>query len=257
MERPSEVTTPEGRSPLGPLKAFLVLLAFFGAQLVAGLVIGMAGGIWFMVKRGDTGPAVIAEAQRAVVMPAMVVGLAVGGLVALGVTWFIFRGSRPPRLRSLGWSSASRRDMLVAGLAGVGLAVFYLFGLVSHIPPDPGRRWGFMVQTASSGGWPRHLWAALALAIAPPVEEFVFRGVLFTGLSRSWSVGASGMLVTLLFVATHLTEAWGYAPAIVCITAVGTAALIARILTKSLAPAVALHAGYNLVLVVSVYAGVA
>jgi membrane protease YdiL (CAAX protease family) len=93
------------------------------------------------------------------------------------------------------------------------------------------------------------------LVVAPPIEEFMFRGVLFAGLSRSWSVASAGTLVTLVFLASHLTEVWGYPPAVVSVAAVGTAALFARIHTKSLAPAVALHAAYNLMLTVSVYAG--
>jgi membrane protease YdiL (CAAX protease family) len=111
------------------------------------------------------------------------------------------------------------------------------------------------VEAVNSGGWPRHLWAVLALLVAPPVEEFLFRGVLFAGFVRSWSMASSGALVTLLFPAAHATEARGYAPAIVSIAAVGTLTLLARIHTDSLAPGVALHAAYNLVLAASLYLG--
>ena len=254
MEPTNDPATAEAQPPLGPKKALLILLAFFGAQVFTGIAIGVAGAIWFVIRRGNAGPEVIAEAQRAVIMPAAILGLILGGLVALGLTWRVFRGARTQGLHSIGWSGASPRDLLVAGLAGAAIAAFYRFGLVHHVPAAPEHHWGPVVQAVSSGGWPRHLWTGLALVIAPPVEEFVYRGVLFGGLSRSWSVTSAGTLVTLLFVASHGTEIWGYPPAMVSVAAVGIAALVARIRTKSLAPAVALHAAYNLVLAASIYA---
>jgi len=39
------------------------------------------------------------------------------------------------------------------------------------------------------------------------------------------------------------------------VSMLGAAALIARVNTRSLAPAIVLHASYNLVLVISMYAG--
>src|SRR5262249_35854538 len=80
-------STPEVRAEssgkpreLGPLQAFLVLVAFFGAQLGAAIVIGAAGGIWFIVRRGRATPDVIAEAQAAVIMPAALVGTVLAGV---------------------------------------------------------------------------------------------------------------------------------------------------------------------------------
>jgi membrane protease YdiL (CAAX protease family) len=93
--------------------------------------------------------------------------------------------------------------------------------------------------------------------VAPPVEEFVFRGVLFAGFRRSWKTGAAGALVTLLFIAAHFTEVAGYGPAVIAVALVGAATLVARIATDSLAPAIALHASYNLGLVVALYAATA
>jgi membrane protease YdiL (CAAX protease family) len=253
FEPTEAVPSSEETSPLGALRAFLILLAFFAAQLAAAIVVGLAGGIWFAVMRGDAGPAVMAEAQRAVLMPAALVGTIVGGLVALGLTWLTLRGTGDEGWRAIGWSGASRRDVLLAGLAGLGFGAFYVFGLAPLFPPTPGYRWGPVAQAVSAGGWPRHAWVALALVVAPPVEEFIFRGVLFAGFARSWSAASAGTLVTLIFLAGHLTEAWGYAPALLAIVTVGAAALFARILTNSLVPAVALHAAYNFVLGVSLY----
>ena len=137
----------------------------------------------------------------------------------------------------------------------LGLAASYVLGVVPHFPAAPGHHWGPFVQAASAGGWSQHLWAGLGILIAPPSEEFVFRGVLFTGFLKRWSALTAGALVTLLFLLGHLTEVWGYAPALVATIVLGVATLFARILTNSLAPAVALHAAYNLLLVVTSYVG--
>jgi len=108
-----------------------------------------------------------------------------------------------------------------------------------------------------SGGWQRHLWALLALSIVPPVEEFVFRGVLFGGLWRSWGLPAASCLTTILFALFHVTSSHPYFPAMVMVTCVGAAQLWARVASRSLAPSIAMHAAYNLGLVVTVYLGAA
>jgi membrane protease YdiL (CAAX protease family) len=78
--------------------------------------------------------------------------------------------------------------------------------------------------------------------------------VMFTGLARSWGTAVAGIVTTLLFLAVHLLEAGLYFPALAAIASMGVAALWLRIRTRSLAPAVALHVGYNAVIIGSVLA---
>ncbi|HET6897062.1 MAG TPA: CPBP family intramembrane glutamic endopeptidase, partial [Vicinamibacteria bacterium] len=193
--------------------------------------------------------------QRVAVMPATLLGLIIGGVVAFRMT----RRSLPGpitdgALSSIGWSPATTRDLLLAAVVGAAIAFLYLFGLVPASPPSSTQHWGPLTTAATSGGWPRHLWAVVVLLAAPPVEEFVFRGVLLAGIRQSWTPTAAGAAVTLVFVLLHFGEIAGYWPAIVGLTLLGAATVIARIVTGSLAPAVALHASYNLGLVVVLYA---
>lgn len=120
----------------------------------------------------------------------------------------------------------------------------------------PAKTWGPLATITLHEGWPRHGWALLALLLAPLVEEFVFRGVLYSGLAQTWGVAGAGLFVTLVFVAQHLPEVGGYWPALLSIIALGTAAVLLRIRTQSLFPAMLLHASYNLVVVVMVYGGI-
>ncbi len=108
-----------------------------------------------------------------------------------------------------------------------------------------------MGAALQGGGWILYTWATLAVLIAPPIEEFMFRGVLWTGFSRSWGPVVAAIVVTLVFVVIHLTEAAGYPPALLSITAMAAAALAARIVTGSLVPPIFLHAAYNAVIVTS------
>jgi membrane protease YdiL (CAAX protease family) len=240
---------------LGPKRVFVVFLAFFGMQVAAGAVIGFLGGLWYVLAYGP-GPRIAADVQRAVVVPAALAGQIVGGLAALRMA----RRSLPGPVGSgalvpIGWSGASAHHLVLASAAGGALALVYLFGLVPMAPPSPGREWGPLVGAVTAGGWSHHLWAVLALVVAPPVEEFVFRGVAFTGFREAWGPGVAGVVVTLLFVASHFSEIAGAGPAVIGVALVGSATLLARIATGSLAPAIVLHASYNLGLVIATYVG--
>jgi membrane protease YdiL (CAAX protease family) len=87
------------------------------------------------------------------------------------------------------------------------------------------------------------------------VEEFVFRGVMWTGLSRSWNPWLAAIVVTLVFVALHLPETMGYPPALVGIGVMGLTALAMRVQSGSIVPAMFLHAAYNGMIVAAVVGG--
>ena len=96
---------------------------------------------------------------------------------------------------------------------------------------------GPLARAASAGGWARLLWAALAVALAPPIEELVFRGAFYGGLARSWRPrDRAAVVTTAVFVALHVTELGAYWPAWIAIAALGALALRARVVTGSLCP---------------------
>ena len=88
---------------------------------------------------------------------------------------------------------------------------------------------------------------AIALLYAPLFEELVFRGMMLRGMRASWGPTAAGIVVTILFFALHLTETYGYWPAMLAILTFSVVALFARLRTGSLLPAIAAHLGYNIV----------
>jgi membrane protease YdiL (CAAX protease family) len=248
---------------LGPGRAALLFVAYVAVQVAVGMAAGIAIVVWLIAVRGPGAlrmgaagqRALIQQAQSIVLIPASLLGILAAGIVV----FLLVRSALPgpigsPAWRSIGWSGADGRHVLYAALAAVGVYLLFVTCLWLA-PPPPDTKWGPLTTAARSGGWTRLGWALIAVLIAPPIEEFVFRGVLFSGLIRSWNKGVAGVLVTTLFAALHFTEVVAYAPAAVIVCLVGVATLIARHASGSLLPAVALHATYNLCIVIGAYLG--
>jgi membrane protease YdiL (CAAX protease family) len=244
---------PTPPTPVGPKWGLKIFAAFLGAQMVVAVAVGVLasrgriGGV--SARPGQAMPTV----DLRVALGAALVGTLLGGLVALLMVRRTFARPDGADARvAVGWRGASPRACLRAALQGLGLvAAFVIVGVVW-----PGRRHdlGPLASAASAGGWARAAWAALAIGLAPPIEELVFRGVLYAGFSRRWSPRVAGTITTAMFVILHVTEIGAYVPAWLAIGALGGLALRARVATGSLVPPLALHAGYNLGLVLLVYA---
>ncbi len=93
------------------------------------------------------------------------------------------------------------------------------------------------------------LWALMFIGVFPVVEEVLFRGFLFTGMSQSWGPGLAGFMTTMIFVGVHMPKVLEYWPALLAVSLVGSLTVLLRIRTESLAPGIALHSTYNGVLV--------
>ena len=140
----------------------------------------------------------------------------------------------------------------LTGCHGVGrfpaVVEYYVFG---------GQRGseGPLAEMASQGGVMRLLFAMLAVICAPLVEEFLFRGVMLAGFTRSWGLPVAVVLCSTIFVALHITELLRFWPATFGLAGIAALTMLLRIGTRSLGPAVAAHMGYNGLLVMYVYLG--
>jgi ABC-2 type transport system permease protein len=241
------------RATLNARRALVILVLFVVAQLGGGFLVGLLLRVSFEFISGRSLPD---EAR-----PPLLIGSALAGLIVAGVVVFrLARRSLPgaslgDSLRPLGWAAAPLGPCAAGVAIGGSLSAMYLLGLLARFPPNPEQPLGPFVEAAMTGGLPRLLWGVLAVGVAPVVEEFMFRGVLYGGFSRSWRPAIAGALVTVLFVATHTLYALAYWPAVIAIIGVGVGALSLRVWTASLLPAVLLHATYNALLVVAVYVG--
>lgn len=254
QEAPPPVAPVESSPPparYGAKQASFTFLAFLGSQFVIGLALGFGVAVWYAATH-RVGAKLPGSATNTAVMLGAVFGTLAGGAIAyLLAKRAIERPAPGLSWEAIGWSRSTWRVALFAALIGVLLGAIYILVIVNAFPPPKDGRPGFMGAALQGGGWILYAWAILAVLIAPPVEEFMFRGVLWTGFSRSWGPVVAAIVVTLVFVVIHLTEAAGYPPAMLSILAMAVAALAARILTGSLVPPILLHAAYNSVIVTS------
>ncbi len=248
----------EGAAPAPPAaergidarRALRITVVYFLAQLGLGIAVGAVVGFVYGIARGSAAPRLVEEVERAVLLPAAAASMIGGGLVAFAMARRALPGPlRGGALRPIGWCAAKPRDVASAALLGILLGAFYMLALGRAFPPGPAQEWGPVARAMAVPGWPRLAWAILAVGVAPPAEELLFRGVLWSGLVRRISAGLSAAVVTLLFLVGHVAELRGYWPAWFAIAALGLLALVVRVRSESLLPAVALHAAYNACLV--------
>jgi membrane protease YdiL (CAAX protease family) len=232
----------------GPKRAIQILGAFLGMQILIAAVVGLYAGYRHVTggSAAAAGGGIAIEAR--LTLGAAIAGTLIAGLVALRMARRTFGGAPTP----IGWTAAPVGVTVTAALQGLALVA----GLVvmGTVLPPPTHGLGPLATAALAGSWTRIAWGALAFAIAPPVEELVFRGALYTGLAERWRPELAGAVTTAIFVALHVPEVGLYWPAWIAIGALGALALRARVRTGSLVPAIALHATYNLGLVMGVFA---
>lgn len=243
----------------GAKRAIVAFLAGLVAQVVTTLLLAMIIGMCLGVMAAAQGgkppdPQVIsAEVQKTFLMPFAIVSVVVGAYVVLRVVRPCFPSAMASgATASLGWCHCNRKMFWRSVAVGVAISLITLASS-SVFPPPDGQLTGPLATASATVGWQRFAWAVLVVLVAPPTEEFIFRGVLYGGFSKSWGKAAATIVVTLLFVAMHLTEAKSYWPALTGISLLAVGTLVARRASGSLLPAIALHAAYNTSLVIFVY----
>jgi hypothetical protein len=145
------------------------------------------------------------------------------------------------------WRLGSLLHLLVGLGAGVVLGTSYVvlaFGLSPYLTPDSA---GPLTEMATTPGWPRVAFLLFALVLAPPVEELLFRGVIYGGFCQSFGPAVAAVATTVLFVLPHATGMVHFWPSVFTITALALSALLMRLECRAIGPAVALHLGYNAV----------
>ena len=229
---------------LGAKRGLMALAVFLGTQLLVAVV----AGVWVGVRRlrgggASTGPGL--QMDLGPTIGATFVGTLIGGLAVLRL---VHRSAG-------GWSAVGWRPARISACVGAvaqGFGLVGVFVLLGRALPAT-RTLGPLASLAQAGVWARLAWAALAFVVAPPVDELVLRGALDAGRLRTGRPLVAGALTTLVFVGLHVTEIGAYWPAWIAIGLLGVLALRARLTTGSLLPAIALHASYNLGLVLAVY----
>ncbi len=167
----------------------------------------------------------------------------------LGYLYFLICGYHRQRFwAAIQWRLPGASRALQFVLGGLGLAVLIRFAPV--LLPD---RDTFPLEQLFRSPASAYAVAAFSILVAPPMEELVFRGVLFPIFERRAGLHAAIAATAILFAAVHIPEYWGAWNHVLFILVVGLAFSLARGLTGSLAPSVLLHGAYNAGLMTFLY----
>ena len=248
-------SSPERPPTMYAKRSLIIFASYVVTQFVVGLALFMALGVYLGAQEelGADSVSQTSDLIDQLSLPIQVVAFIIAGFVIVLLT----KQTLPGRIRGGAWTSIGANATGVATLIvslglGCACAVGYVFVLAPIAPPEEGQDWGPLASAALAGGWQMYCWAVLALAFAPPLEEFLFRGVLFTGLSNSFGKWISALVVTVLFVFVHVAEAIYYWPAWFGLSAIAILAVLLRLKFDSFYPAIAAHFGYNFVVVAAV-----
>jgi membrane protease YdiL (CAAX protease family) len=162
----------------------------------------------------------------------------------LYVTLAVLRGF--PFWRTLGWRKLTRpnggppRRPWLFFLAGCGLSLAVSLVTIKVQPPDnvPIEELFRYKNTAM-------LFMAMAVLVAPLVEETVFRGYLYPLFAKTFGVATSVLVTGVLFGLMHgaqLGWTWGLVSVLIVVGVIFT---LARARTGSVFASFLLHLGYN------------
>ncbi|MGC1107684.1 MAG: type II CAAX endopeptidase family protein [Candidatus Acidiferrales bacterium] len=90
------------------------------------------------------------------------------------------------------------------------------------------------------------LWLMVfGIAVAPLVEETIFRGFLYPVLARKWGIAAGIVVTGLLFGLMHAAQLWPAFPQIGLLMVVGIVLTFARARSGSVLASYLIHVSYN------------
>jgi membrane protease YdiL (CAAX protease family) len=182
---------------------------------------------------------------------AALAGSALAGesVAGLWVAWYVrrfgearlFDGST----NGIGWCKAPRDAYVVSALMAAIVLAFVL-GLYHFVPPDFKKLQSLPVEQLFTGSAISVLpILILAVFAAPALEEFVFRGIGFAGLSVRLGPLWAGTITTIAFMAVHAPEKIYYPLGFIDVGMMAAGSVILRVRYRSIRPSIMLHILYN------------
>jgi CAAX protease family protein len=208
---------------------------------------------WFLIQsvRGAALPnlAVSEEVLEWLKSPNLLLVQVLSTIVAHGITlaicWVVVTGmGKRPFWTSLGWNWAGRSVWYwLVFSACVIVALLLVSQLLARVLPQSEDN--SFAELLKSSKQVRIAIAVLATFTAPLVEEAVYRGILYSGLRRSFGLTTTVLLVTVMFAGVHVLQYLGAWVSIAGLTLLSLALTVIRARTKSILPCVAIHTVNN------------
>jgi membrane protease YdiL (CAAX protease family) len=168
-------------------------------------------------------------------------------LLTLALLWaFVTRFGKRPFLASFGWGwSKAYGAWESLGLAALGIALFIIgASLAKALGADKPTQ---LEQIINSSIAARYTIAALAVFSAPFVEEFVYRGVVYSALQRLIGVRWAVLFVVLLFTGIHIPQYWPNIGVVSAVALLSVVLTIIRAYSGRLLPCIIIHMSFNAV----------
>ena len=232
---------------MGAKRATLIVAVL----MIAGFLLEWLVGIWVTVHYHFQADTMSDEAIARARLPFDLLAVNIGIVFGAWMAWLLTRKTRsetaePNVLQQIGYRVASTRVVLVA--FSLGLVIQYFTILVLWPAFDvPMLETADPVVSIYSSWWAFGQWAIMVVILAPVIEEVFFRGVLFSGIRRDYGLLIAALVVTVVFVALHIPRVGLDPPYLISLTLLSFFALATRLRSRSLAPAISLHLGYNLI----------
>ena len=233
----------------GVPSAFGVWLFSFAAIFVIPLLVV---GVMLAIRSasGEPLPTAREEMEQLLTSPsyllAQVAATYPAHLLTIAVCWAVVTGFRKrPFLESLGWQWDLPLAAKAVLIPAVCVCVLALSVILEKILPNKHNT--SFEQMVSSSVQVRYAVAALAVFTAPLVEEFVYRGVLYSALRKRFGIGAAVTIVTLLFTGVHVPQYYGAWAGIASLLVLSLILTMFRAVTRSVKPCVAIHILFNAV----------
>ncbi len=234
----------------GPASGVSVWLASVAAIIVIPIIAVIA---WYLIQsaRGAALPnmAVTEEVLEWLKSPNLLLVQVLSTIVAHAITiaicWAVVtRLGKRQFWASLGWNWAGHSIWYwMAFSACVIVALLIVSQLLSRFLPQSEEN--SFTELLKSSKQVRIAVAVLATLTAPLVEETVYRGILYSGLRKSFGLNATVLLVTLMFAGVHVLQYLGAWVSIAGLTLLSLALTMVRARTKSILPSVAIHTVNN------------
>lgn len=198
-----------GGPNFGPKAALIVtFLAYFGAQLITGLLIGL-----YMAVSGKGSDFITNFLNNSTTGQFVYMGIV--QLATLGIIfWFVRR--RKITLDSIGLGRGPKLSDVgnsFVYFVGYFIALAFLMAILSKLLPvidfEQEQQIGF---ESAQGLWPLAM-VFVSLVILPPiVEEIMIRGFLYTGLRQKMTKITAALIASFLFGMAHLQLGTGAPP---------------------------------------------
>ena len=160
--------------------------------------------------------------------------------ITLAFCWAVVtRFKKQPFLKSLGWNWAGHSALywlLVS--AGILVSIFIAGQFFAKFLPESETSFDQLLKSSQQV---KIAVVLLAITSAPFIEEVIYRGILYSGLRKYMGVGATVIVVTVLFASVHVLQYWGAWASMAGLTMLSLILTIVRAKTKSILPCVVIH----------------